>query len=68
MGRTRIFIEREGRMFLWDKSFDSQEQLEDMIQQIVSRVNRMVNVSNPIVDAPPGRWFPGACSAAARCL
>lgn len=50
-GQNRIFIEREGRMFLWDKSFDSQEQLEDMIQQIVSRVNRMVNVSNPIVDA-----------------
>ena len=50
-GQDRIFIEREGRMFLWDKSFDSQEQLEDMIQQIVSRVNRMVNVSNPIVDA-----------------
>ncbi len=50
-GHEKIFIERDGRTFLWGKAFDSAEQLEDMIQQIVSRVNRMVNVSNPIVDA-----------------
>ena len=50
-GREKIFIERKGRMEQWDKGFDSDEQLEDMIQQIVSRVNRMVNVSSPIVDA-----------------
>lgn len=50
-GRERIFIERQGQVRLWDKCFDSEEQLEDMIQQIVSRVNRMVNVSSPIVDA-----------------
>lgn len=50
-GRRQIFIERRGQTVLWDKCFDSEEQLEDMIQQIVSRVNRMVNVSSPIVDA-----------------
>ncbi len=50
-GREKIFIERKGRMEQWDKGFDSDEQLEDMIQHIVSRVNRMVNVSSPIVDA-----------------
>ena len=50
-GREKIFIERKGRVVLWDKCFDNEEQLEDMIQQIVSRVNRMVNVSSPIVDA-----------------
>lgn len=50
-GREKIFIERKGREILWDKCFDSEEQLEDLIQQIVSRVNRMVNVSSPIVDA-----------------
>lgn len=50
-GHEKIFIERGGRTQLWGKAFDSAEQLEDMIQQIVSRVNRMVNVSNPIVDA-----------------
>lgn len=50
-GREKIFIERSGREVLWDKCFDSEEQLEDLIQQIVSRVNRIVNVSSPVVDA-----------------
>lgn len=50
-GREKIFIEKKGKEMLWDKCFDSEEQLEDLIQQIVSRVNRMVNVSSPIVDA-----------------
>lgn len=50
-GPDRVFVERNGRMELWGKAFDSQEQLEDTIQQIVSRVNRTVNVSRPIADA-----------------
>ncbi|WP_124068341.1 CpaF family protein [Clostridium sp. E02] len=50
-GANQIFIERGGHMELWDKSFESQEQLEDTIQQIVSQVNRTVNVSRPIADA-----------------
>ncbi|MFT4106826.1 MAG: CpaF family protein [Lacrimispora sp.] len=50
-GSDRIFVERKGHMAQWEKSFDSQEQLEDTIQQIVSRVNRTVNVSRPIADA-----------------
>ena len=50
-GADRVFVERNGHMELWGKTFDSQEQLEDTIQQIVSRVNRTVNVSRPIADA-----------------
>ena len=50
-GADRVFVERNGSMELWGRSFDSQEQLEDTIQQIVSRVNRTVNVSRPIADA-----------------
>ena len=38
-------------MELWDRKFEKPEQLEDIIQQIVSRVNRVVNVSSPMVDA-----------------
>ncbi len=53
-GANNIFIERNGRMERWEKEFESQEQLEDMIQQIVSRVNRTVNVSRPIADARLG--------------
>ena len=50
-GREDIFIEKKGRSIKWNKWFKSNEQLEDMIQQIVSEVNRVVNVSSPIADA-----------------
>lgn len=50
-GPDKIFVERKGRVEQWDKGFESTEQLEDMIQQIVSRVNRIVNVSRPVADA-----------------
>lgn len=50
-GQNRIFVEEDGEVKLWDYEFESEEQLEDMIQQIVSRVNRVVNVTSPIVDA-----------------
>ena len=50
-GKDHIFVERSGRLERWDRSFEQVEQLEDMIQQVVSRVNRTVNVSNPIADA-----------------
>lgn len=50
-GAGKIFIERDGETVLWDRHFERQEQLEDLIQQIVGRVNRVVNVASPIVDA-----------------
>lgn len=46
-----IFIDKSGRYQRWDKKFESKEQLENIIQQIVGKINRIVNVSNPIVDA-----------------
>lgn len=50
-GADAIFYERDGRIYTWDRHFESQEKLEDVIQQIVSRSNRQVNESIPIVDA-----------------
>ncbi len=50
-GPEHIFVERRGAMEMWEQEFDSEEQLEDMIQQMVSRVNRTVNVASPIADA-----------------
>ncbi|MEG0564865.1 MAG: ATPase, T2SS/T4P/T4SS family [Hungatella sp.] len=50
-GSTHIFVEENGRVKRWNYAFETEEQLEDMIQQIVSRVNRLVNVSTPIADA-----------------
>lgn len=50
-GAGKIFIERNGKTEVWERRFEKPEQLEDIIQQIVGRVNRVVNVSSPIVDA-----------------
>lgn len=50
-GPNAIFIERAGKLMRWNKSFTSGEKLEDVIQQIVGRCNRVVNESMPIVDA-----------------
>ncbi|TFJ41868.1 pilus assembly protein [Carnobacterium divergens] len=46
-----IFVEKRGEVFQSDLKFESQEKLEDIIQSIVSKVNRIVNESSPIVDA-----------------
>ncbi|MCR4649001.1 MAG: CpaF family protein [Lachnospiraceae bacterium] len=50
-GYERIFIEKGGSIREWDKSFATREKLDDVIQQIVSSCNRVVNESEPIVDA-----------------
>ena len=50
-GADAIFYERDGRIYTWDRHFESRKKLEDVIQQIVSRSNRQVNESIPIVDA-----------------
>ena len=50
-GPDHIFIEQAGHLFETDVKFDSEKQLEDIIQRIVSRVNRTVDASNPICDA-----------------
>ena len=50
-GPDSVFIERDGRLIRWDKSFTSREKLEDVIQQIAGRCNRVINESRPIVDA-----------------
>jgi pilus assembly protein CpaF len=50
-GPGDIFIEIEGNVFKTDTRFESKEKLEDVIQSIVSKVNRTVNESSPIVDA-----------------
>lgn len=50
-GPDAIFVERGGQLGKWDKSFTSREKLEDVIQQIAGRCNRVINESMPIVDA-----------------
>lgn len=50
-GPDKIFIEKNGVSKQVPLKFESREQLEDIIQRIVSRVNRSVNEAEPIVDA-----------------
>ncbi|MBR6389912.1 MAG: CpaF family protein [Lachnospiraceae bacterium] len=50
-GPETIFIEKSGKLMRYPMQFESREKLEDVIQQIVSGCNRVVNEANPIVDA-----------------
>ena len=50
-GPDRIFIERDGKILESGLHFDSGEKLQNVIQQIVSDCNRVVNEASPIVDA-----------------
>lgn len=49
-GFEHIFIEKNGEIERYPKTFSSREKLEDVIQQIVAKVNRRVNEADPIVD------------------
>lgn len=49
-GPNNIFIEKAGELYEYDGKFSSEERLKDVIQQIVSSVNRRVNEATPIVD------------------
>lgn len=49
-GPEHIFVEKEGRVRELDLSFRDGQKLLDVIQQIVSRSNRIVNESIPIAD------------------
>lgn len=50
-GTDHIFVEKQGHVFRLERRFESRQKLEDVIQQIVAKVNRVVNESSPIVDA-----------------
>jgi pilus assembly protein CpaF len=50
-GHQDIFYERSGTVHRFQGWFEEEARLEDLIQSIVSKVNRTVNESRPIVDA-----------------
>lgn len=50
-GREHIYVEKNGRLSLYGKSFASRERLEDVIQQIVAGCNRVINTGMPLADA-----------------
>ena len=50
-GPKQVFIEKNGIISETDITFENKERLEDLIQNMVARVNRSVNEAEPIVDA-----------------
>lgn len=50
-GTENIFVEKAGRIYEWDKHFETREKLENVIQLIVAKCNRVVNEASPIADA-----------------
>ena len=50
-GAEHIFLEEKGKMHRWSGKFESRQKLEDIVQLIVAKANRIVNEANPIVDA-----------------
>ncbi len=50
-GPDKIFIERNGRIYPSSKCFESVQKLEDVVQQMVSHSNRIINEACPIVDS-----------------
>ena len=49
-GPDNIFVENSGKIEKYPERFMDVHKLEDVIQQIVSKVNRVVNETSPIVD------------------
>ena len=50
-GTEPVFVEKEGRITQLAVSFESREKLNQVVQQIVSQCNRVINEASPIVDA-----------------
>lgn len=49
-GPQKVFYEQYGEIYQYPYCFSSEEKLRDVIQQIVGRYDRVVNLSSPIVD------------------
>lgn len=50
-GYQVIFVEKKGKLVRYPGTFLSESKLEDVVQKIVGRCNRIVNEQHPIVDA-----------------
>ena len=68
-GKDNIFVEKNGKMSRINLSFDSTEELEDIIRYIAGEVHREINEMNPIVDArlSDGSMYCGSGSEKSSC-
>jgi len=49
-GPKLVFYEKNGQFFQYPYCFSTEEKLQDVIQQMVGKHNRVVNLTSPIVD------------------
>jgi len=49
-GYKDIFIEQNGKIRIYEKNFISNDKLDDVVQQIAAKSNRIVNEASPILD------------------
>lgn len=49
-GPKEVFVERSGRLYKIEETFEDEKKLEDIVQRIVGQAGREVNQANPIVD------------------
>jgi Flp pilus assembly CpaF family ATPase len=47
----QVYVERQGRLFVTDTKFSSDDALRRVIDRIVSKVGRRIDESSPLVDA-----------------
>lgn len=50
-GPDKVYVERNGRLFLTKARFSSEEHLRRIIERIVTKVGRRIDESSPMVDA-----------------
>lgn len=50
-GPSKVFVEKNGAVEETKIAFESRERLDDLIQNMVAKVNRSVNEAEPVVDA-----------------
>lgn len=49
-GPENVFVEKNGKVIKIEQTFESERQLEDIVQKVVGLAGREVNQANPIVD------------------
>ncbi len=45
-----IYYEQSGRIYKWDKAFESEERLKEIVQRIAAASNKIINESVPVAD------------------
>ena len=50
-GWDTIFYERDGRIHRWERTFDNEKRLQDIVQRIAAMSNKIINEAIPISDA-----------------